>query len=187
MGFFWIRSVYLVQFIHFISGYSYILGLYSLLYRIIELFCFRLFRIIFILSCIFRTQLKHLGQTVSTSLVKSNLRLVNLPVFDRNGVPLQPVHAKTLLFIFWTEPCPCYSWVPPAGSFLSRQEAPQECGLRRRCHKPMFQGSDCPRQSFILIRCATHRPPLRILPASEPTGIVPGSTIGNQRRNIADQ
>ena len=27
-------------------------------------------------------------------------------------------------------PCLPVSWVPPAGSFLSRQEAPQECGLR---------------------------------------------------------
>ena len=41
--------------------------------------------------------------------------------------------------------------MPPAGSFLSRQEAPQECGLRRRCQKP---------------------PSLRILQASKPTGIV---------------
>ena len=27
-------------------------------------------------------------------------------------------------------PCPPVGWVPPAGSFLSRQEAPQESGSR---------------------------------------------------------
>ena len=32
-------------------------------------------------------------------------------------------------------PVKTFGWVPPAGSFLSRQEAPQECGLRRRCQK----------------------------------------------------
>ena len=31
---------------------------------------------------------------------------------------------------FGRNPCPPIGWVPPAGSFLSRQEAPQECGLR---------------------------------------------------------
>ena len=42
---------------------------------------------------------------------------------------------KLFFSSFGREPCPCYSWVPPAGSFLSRQEAPQECGLRRRCRQ----------------------------------------------------
>ena len=33
---------------------------------------------------------------------------------------------------FVESPVGTFGWVPPAGSFLSRQEAPQECGLRRR-------------------------------------------------------
>ena len=38
--------------------------------------------------------------------------------------------SKLFFSSFGREPCPRFGWVPPAGSFLSRQEAPQECGLR---------------------------------------------------------
>ena len=50
---------------------------------------------------------------------------------------------------FICSPVEAFGWVPPAGSFLSRQEAPQECGLRGRCQKADKLRCDCHRQSFM--------------------------------------
>ena len=45
-------------------------------------------------------------------------------------------------------PVRTFGWVPPAGSFLSRQEAPQECGSRGAVGKADELRCDCHRQSF---------------------------------------
>ena len=60
-------------------------------------------------------------------------------------------------------PVRTFGWVPPAGSFLSRQEAPQECGSRGAVGKADELRFDCHWQSFIRF-AARRTAPLKNLP-----------------------
>ena len=54
-------------------------------------------------------------------------------------------------------PVRTFGWVPPAGSFLSRQEAPQECGLREAlsAKPPSLRNPSRPQNQYNL--CAAFR------------------------------